>query len=108
MSMKYQYVKGRIDDAIDELCIGPGDARKRLLSANDATSSLLDIHFPEELLADWHSIQERMKKSGPRTDFGGQMVEGAVAHTMSRIQNRTASKIAEDILKLHKKLQSDY
>jgi len=108
MSIKYQYVKGRIDDAIDELCIGAGDARKRLLSVNDATSSLLDIHFPDELLADWHSIQKRMTKSGPRTNFEGKMVEGAVAHTMTMIQNRTASKIAEDILKLHKKLQSDY
>ena len=106
--MKYQYVKGRIDDAVDELCIGAGDARKRLLSANDATSSLLDIHFPEELLADWKSIQQRMSKSGPRTNFEGKMVEGAVAHTMSKIQNRTASKIAEDILKLHKTLQSEY
>jgi hypothetical protein len=106
--MTYQYVKGRIDYAVDELCIGVGDARKRLLSANEATSSLLDIHFPEELLADWKSIQYRMTKSGPRTNFEGTMVEGAVAHTMTKIKNRTASKIAEDILKLHKKLQSEY
>ena len=106
--MKYKYVKGRIDEAIAELCIGAGDARKRLLSVNEATSSLLDSHFPENLLADWKSIQERMTKSGPRTNFEGKMVEGAVAHTMTKIQNRTASKIAEDILKLHKKLQSGY
>jgi hypothetical protein len=106
--MKYQYVKGRINDAIDELCIGAGDARKRLLSANEATSSLLDIHFPEELLSDWKSIQQRMTKSGPRTNFEGKVVMGAVAHTMTKIQNRTASKIAEDILKLHKILHSDY
>ncbi|WP_261799770.1 hypothetical protein, partial [Vibrio alginolyticus] len=106
--MKYQYVKCRIDDAVEELCIGAGDARSRLLSANEATSSLLDIHFPEELLGDWRSIQERMTKSGPRTNFEGKMVEGAVAHTMTKIQNKTASKIAADILKLHKKLQSEY
>jgi len=106
--MKYQYVKGRIDDAIDELCIGAGDARKRLLSANEVTSSLFDSHFPEELLADWNSIKKRMTKYGPRTNCEGEMVEGAVAHTMSKIQNRTASKIAEDILKLHKTLQSTY
>lgn len=106
--MKYQYVKGRIDDAVYELCIGVGDARKRLLSVNDATSSLLDIHFPEELLADWKSIQQKMSKSGPRKNFEGKMLEGAVAHTMSKIRNHTASKIAEEILKLHKTLQSKY
>lgn len=109
--MKYQYVKGRIEEAIDELCIGVGDARKRLLSANDATSSLLDIHFPTELLADWKSIQERMTEYGPRTNFEGKMVRdggGAVEHTMDKIDNKTASKIAKDILMLHKKLQSEY
>lgn len=106
--MKFQYVKGRIDDAIDELCIGAGDARKRLLSANEVTSSLQDSHFPDELIADWISIQKRMKKYGPRTNFEGKMVEGAVAHTMSKIKNRKASKIAEDMLKLHKTLQSNY
>ena len=103
--MEYQYVKGRIDDAVEELCIGTGDARKRLLNANKATSSLLDIHFPEELLDDWHSIHARITKSGPRTNFEGKMVEGAVAHAMTKIQNKTASKIAGDILKMHKKLQ---
>lgn len=109
--MKYQYIKGRIEDAVDELCIGAGDARERLLSANDATSSLLDIHFPEELLADWKSIQDRMTEHGPRTNFEGKMVwegGGAVEHTMEKINNKTASKIAKDILRLHKKLQSEY
>lgn len=40
--MKYQYVKGRISDAVDELCIGSGDALSRLLNANEATISLTD------------------------------------------------------------------
>lgn len=107
-SIKFQHVKGRIDDAINELCIGSGDARKRLLSVNEVTSNLLHVHFPVALLADWQSIQKRMTKYGPRTNFEGKRVEGAVAHTLSKIQNRTASKIAKDILKLHKKLQSEY
>lgn len=106
--MKYQYVKARINEAIDELCIGAGDARKRLLSVNRVTANLLDVHFPEELLDDWKSIQQRMAKKGPRKNYEGKSVEGAVAHTMSSIQNRTAVKIAEDILKLHKNLQSEY
>jgi hypothetical protein len=108
--MKYQYVRGRIEEAIEELCTGAGDARERLLSANDATSSLLDIHFPEELLADWKSIHDRMTGHGPRTNFEGKIVweGGAVAHTMKKINNKTASKIAKDILMLHKKLQSEY
>jgi hypothetical protein len=106
--MKYQYVKSRINDAIDELCIGAGDARKRLLSANEATSSLLNAHFPERLLADWKSINKKMTKSGPRKNFEGITVEGAVVHTMSKIRNRTASKISSEFLELHKKFQSDY
>ncbi|WPC75914.1 hypothetical protein [Vibrio porteresiae] len=106
--MKYEYVKGRISDAVEELCIGEGDARSRLLSANEATSSLLDRHFPTELVSDWQSIQRRMTKYGPGTNFAGENVEGAVAHTMRKIKNRTASKIAQDIFKLHKKLESEY
>lgn len=108
--MKYQYVKGRIEEAIDELCVGAGDARKRLISVNDATLGLLDIHFPEQLLGDWKCIQERMTAYGPKTNFKGQMTwdGGAVAHTMERIKNKTASKIAEDILALHKNLQANF
>lgn len=106
--MKYQYVKRHINDAIDELCIGAGDARERIAKMNNITSNLLDVHFPEELLEDWKCIQDQMTKYGPRTNFEGKIIGGAVAHTMSRIKNRTASKICEDILKLHKALQSKY
>ena len=106
--MKYQFVKGFLYDAVDELCIGSGDARSRLLSANNVTASLLDTHFPKELLPKWKSIQQRMKKYGPGKNCEGKIVEEAVAHTMRRIKNSTASKITEDILKLHKELQSKY
>ncbi|KGK42724.1 hypothetical protein LH51_04745 [Nitrincola sp. A-D6] len=100
--MKYQYVKGLIEEAIDESCIGTCGGRKRLLSTSDATSSLLDVHFPKELLADWKAIQAQMTKFGPRTNFEENIVEGAIVHTMDKIKNKTTNKIAKDIFKLHK------
>nr|WP_075519058.1 hypothetical protein [Moritella viscosa]SHO17747.1 Putative uncharacterized protein [Moritella viscosa] len=106
--MKYQYAKNRIQDAIDELCVGTGDVRSRLLEVNDLTSSLLPIHFPEELLEKWNNIQKKLSKYGPRLNFEGKPVEGAITHTLSRIKNKTGSEIANDLLALNKEFQSKY
>ena len=108
VQMKYQYVKARIEEAVEELCIGCGDARSRVLNANEMMVSLFDMHFPDDLIADWKLIQKQMTKYGPKTNSKGDIIEGAVSHTMRKIQNKTASKIAQNIYNLHNNLQRNY
>jgi hypothetical protein len=106
--MTYSFVKGRIADAVFELCTGPGDVRSRLLSANSEIVSLLDNHFPSELLPLWQEIHRMLTKHGPASDADGKISEGAIPHTLKKIKKATGVQIAEKIYKLHKELQIRY
>ncbi|ALO34520.1 hypothetical protein CMT41_07180 [Colwellia sp. MT41] len=106
--MQYDYAKNRISEAIKELCIAPGDARSRLLIANDLTSSLNDNHFPDDLLPQWLDIKNMMRKNGPRKNSAGKPVDGAVSNTLRTIRNSTGSKIAEKFYDLHEQFQQEY
>lgn len=106
--MQYEYVKNRVADAIYELCTGPGDVRRRLLSAHGEISALLDNQFPNELLGLWHEIHAMLTKHGPAFDFEGDIWKGSVANTLDKIRNSTGVKIAEKLYQLHKNLQSNY
>jgi|SRR3990167_1534545 len=106
--MTYSYVKNRIADAVLELCTGPGDVRSRLLSANNETISLIDNHFPSELLPLWLEIHHMLTKHGPAIDFEGKISEGAIPNTLRKIKNSTGVKITEKLYKLHRELQRKY
>ena len=49
---------------------------------------------------DWKWVTEQLTRYGPVLDYKGRVSKGSVEHTMSRIRNSTAAKIAQMIFHL--------
>ena len=97
----YDYTVEKLTTAISILVSHPGDARKRLSDAFSAFHVLQERDFPPELQEKWAWVIKEMTKYGPLVDHKGEPWRGSVENTMSRIQNRTASKIIKVIYELY-------
>jgi hypothetical protein len=82
------------------LAVGEGDARQRLRRTYRHLRSLQAAGLPPQLRSEWQTVLREMTRFGPEFDRYG-LVRNALEHTMSRIRNRTARKIAERIYRIH-------
>lgn len=91
----------RIYIAIEQLCTGRGDVRKRLQTAVMTLLPLQEKELPEELRGDFKwVISESTKYKSEMPEFRGDLEA-----TMRRIQNSTGQKIAKRILHIYSRLQ---
>ena len=91
----------RVYLAIEQLCTGRGDVRKRLQTAIVTLLPLREKEFPEELRGDYRwIIAESTKYKSEMPEFRGDLEE-----TMRRIQNSTGQKIAKRIFHIYSRLQ---
>lgn len=98
---KAESVIQRVFLAVEQLCTGPGDVRKRLVPAVMTLLVLQKHEFPNELQNDYEwIISESTKYESKAPERRGDIEE-----TMLRIRNSTGEKIAKRIFQLYSKLQ---
>lgn len=96
----YSYTHEKLSAAIQCLATHPGDVRERLADAFMSFHTLTEKDFPKEYRKDWTWIHKELTRFGPIVNDRGEVRRGSVDNTMRRIKNKTASKIAERIVKL--------
>jgi len=97
---KYSKAQSALHSVIEILATFPGDMRSRLNAAYSEFDSITDINLPEELRADWNIIRKLLTTYGPKFNYDGKVCMGAVNHTLSKIRNSSACKIADKIYEL--------
>jgi len=94
-------VKERMFLAVQDLCVGRGDVRNRLISAISTLLPLSSREFPEALQRDFEWVMSESTKY--RSD--NPMHKSDLEATMRRIQNSTGEKIAKRIFYIYKTIQ---
>jgi type I restriction-modification system DNA methylase subunit len=94
-------VKQRVYLAVQDLCVGEGDVRKRLISAIGTLTPLNTEEFPESLQNDFEWVmKESLKHASDIREYRSDL-----ECTMKTIRNSTGKKIAERILKIYSDIQ---
>lgn len=91
----------RVYLAVEHLCIGRGDVRKRLVEAVSTLLPLQARDFPEELQEDFNWVMAQSTKYRSQIPA----YEGNIEATMRRIKNSTGEKIAERIFNIYSRIQ---
>lgn len=94
-------VRERVFLAVQDLCVGRGDVRSRLISAINTLIPLSPSEFPETLQSDFEWIMSESTKY--KSDIP--MHRSDLEVTMKRIQNSTGEKIAQRIFDIYKAIQ---
>lgn len=86
------------------LAVGEGDVRDRLRGAYNQIRLLRDDEVPQGIRLEWLSILEELTRHGAliQSDV---ILKDALNHTLSRMRNKTARKIAERIYRIAIDLQ---
>ena len=95
-------VKERVFLAVQELCVGEGDVRARLVISINILIALSPSEFPEALREDFELVMQQSTKY--ESDIPEHKSNLEV--TMKRIRNSTGKKIAEKIFKIYSEIQS--
>lgn len=82
------------------LAVGEGDVRERVKRAYLRLRTLQAGELPVELRSEWQAIIREVTRYGPEEDRYG-LVRNSVDHTLLRMRNKTARRIAERIYRLH-------
>lgn len=101
MPRPYSRAREKLGDAVYKLATGERDVRQRLRRAYTVLRRLSSEDLPPELREEWRAILTAMTHLGPEKDTDGTPWRTAIDHTMSRIRNRTGSKIAQRIHAMH-------
>ena len=87
----------KLEEALHVLAVGHGDVRSRLADAWLNLGQLTERDFPPDLQPMFQSVERRMTARQPDPNDSIQSRKGSVKYTMENIQNRSASKIAQDV-----------
>jgi hypothetical protein len=85
--------------ALFYLAVSEGDVRDRLRKAYAQLDTLRDDEVPQEVRAEWASILEELTKRGPLI-HADRVIKDALDHTLGRMKNKTARKIAERVYRI--------
>ena len=92
----------RVFLAVEHLCVGQGDVRKRLVVAIELLLPLQEKEFPEHLRKDFLWVIAQATKYESKIP----KYEGTIQATMRRIMNSTGEKIAKRIFKIYSEIQN--
>lgn len=99
--LNYAYTKEKLYDIIEHLATANGDMRQRLKSMSVEIALLDRESFPDNLKDKWQSVKDILYKYPPKKNWDNTREEmNSIEHSLSKIQNRTACKVAETIFKL--------
>ena len=100
------YALQKLELAILDLATGPGDIRSRLKSVYKEHLHIINENdFPDSLKPEWNAIKKALTKKGPLRDEDGEVITGSIDRTLHRMWNKTASKIANNMLVLRDRLE---
>ena len=100
------YALQKLELSIIDLAIGAGDIRSRLHYVfMEHLHIINERDFPNEFKNDWSSIYKALTKKGPVINEEGKKFTGSVQHTLRGMKNKSATKIARDIVVLSGKLR---
>lgn len=101
VSLRY---KEKFRRALYCLAVSEGDVRDRLRGAYDQIRLLRDDEVPPEIRQEWLCILKDLTKHGPfiQSDL---ILKNDLDHTLGRMKNKTARKIAERIYRIAIDLQ---
>lgn len=96
--------KEKFRRALYFLAISEGDVRDRLRRAYDQIRLLRDDEVPPEIRQEWLCILKDLTKHGPLIQSNVNLKDD-IDHTLGRMKNKTASKIALRIYRIAINLQ---
>ena len=94
-------VRERVFLAVQDLCVGRGDVRSRLIPAINTLFPLNPHEFPKTLQNDFEWVMSESTKY--KSDIP--MYRSDLEVTMRRIKNSTGEKIAQRIFDIYKTIQ---
>jgi len=93
---------------IKYLATAKGDMRERLKIMSVEISLLSKEDFPDNLKTKWEFVEKKLYKYPPVYNWNfTRQTMGSMEHSLSRMQNRTACKIALNIYDLYEILNHE-
>jgi hypothetical protein len=92
MSRNYEWLFGKLSQAVGVLVSNPGDVRNRVWVASTYLMQISPEAVPLECREDIEWIQHMLTRYSP-----GPLDDSAIRATYRRTRNKTASKIAERV-----------
>ena len=107
VNLNFEYAKEKLYNIIKYLATAKGDMRDRLNVVSVDISLLTQDNFPEDIRPDWKFVEEKIYKYPEKLNWNGnRQIMGSIEHSLSRMQNRTACKIAEKLFYLWEELET--
>ncbi len=103
-NLNYLYGKEKLYDIIKYLATAQGDMRKRLNEISVEIDLLSIDNFPDSLKTKWLLVEKKLYKHPPTYNYKNELNMSSIEHSLNRMQNRTACKIAEIIFELWEEL----
>lgn len=101
----YFRTKEILSTIIEYLATAEGDMRERLKVMSVEIDLLSQDSFPDNLKRKWEFVEKKLSKHPPVFNWNHTRQDmGSMEHSLSRMQNRTACKIARTIYDLHEGL----
>lgn len=107
MPTTFNYVREKLNIAVEQLATGKGNVNDRLKSAFMSFHTLKESDFPEALKSDWKWILSEMTKFGPVLNADQSVFQGSVDHTLGRIRHSTGEKIAKRIFMVYREMNGN-
>ncbi len=102
-----EYAEEKLYNIIKYLATAKGDMRDRLKVMAVEIDLLSQDNFSSDLKNKWKFIEKKLSKHGPVFNWNHTRQDmGSIEHSLSRMQNRTACKIAEVLFELWEELKS--
>jgi hypothetical protein len=102
--IKYFRIREILSTVISYLATGKGDMRERLGVIFIEIDELNEDDFPVELQKDWNFVVSTLTKYPPTYKYDGCLDLSSSEHTLSKIKNQTACKVAEKIYYLYEEM----
>jgi len=102
-----EYQKEKLYEIIKYLATANGDMRQRLKIMSVEIALLDQESFPDNLKNKWKYVENKLYKYPPKNNWNNTREEmSSIEHSLSKIQNRTACKVAEIIFELWEDINS--
>lgn len=100
-----EYQKEKLYEIVRYLATAEGDMRDRLKNMAVEISLISSNDLPKDLQAKWEFVEKSLSKHPAKFNWNGTRQEmGSIESSLSRMKNRTACKIANEIFELWEEL----
>ncbi len=101
VSLRY---REKFNAALYALAVREGDVRARLRSVYRYLHMLRPDEVPAEHREEWAQILAALTQRGPERGPSGEVLRGALEHTLGRMRNSSGRRIAERVYSLARQI----